>query len=280
MLELAQRDYLTGFFVREALTPFLEKLILEAGVSGKSFWVVVIDLDHFKKFNDKFGHIFGDEILKYVTSTLRLTFYKSQCYLFRYGGDEFVGAFPDVEPKEIFHLVQQCNYNLLHRPFLFQNKFYRITTSCGIAGFTLDGKTSEELIQKADQAMYFSKHYGRNRATLANRMKYLKAHRIFLLICSICIIFCSLFVLYRLSFKKIIQPTIRQIESIKITIKPKNLDAIILKNGLVFEGRILAETEDKVILNLYLEKGEGSATFNKAEIAKIKYGLRTSGEKD
>jgi len=279
MLEQAQRDYLTGFFVREALNPFLEKLILEANVSGKSFWVIVIDLDHFKKFNDKFGHIFGDEILKYVTSTLRLTFYKSQCYLFRYGGDEFVGAFPDTEPKEIFHLVQQCNYNLLHRPFLFQNKFYRITASCGIAGFPLDGKTSEELIQKADQAMYFSKRYGRNRATLANRMKYLKAHRIFLLICSICIVFYSLFVLYRLSFKKIIQPTIRQIQNIKITIKPKNLDAIILKNGLVFEGRILAETEDKVILNLYLEKGEGSATFNKAEIAKIKYGLRTSGEK-
>ncbi len=276
MLEQTQIDSLTGCFVRGALNPFLERIIIESRTRGKSFSMALVDLDHFKKFNDKFGHIFGDEILKYVTSTLRMTFSEQQSNFFRYGGDEFIGVFLDKEPKEILRLVRQCNYNLVHRPFLFRNKFYRITLSCGIAGFPFDGKTIEGLIKKADEAMYLSKRYGRNRVTLAGRIKYLKLLRIFILIGSIGIIFCSLFIAYI----RIIQPTVSQIKGIKVFTKPKKLDTIILKNGMVFEGRILAETNDKVTLNLSLEKGEGLVTFNKPEIGQIRYGSGMPPKKD
>lgn len=276
MLEQTQIDSLTGCFVRGALSPFLERLIIESRTRGKSFSMALIDLDHFKKFNDKFGHIFGDEILKYVTSTLRMTFSEQQSNFFRYGGDEFIGAFIDNEPKEILRLLRQCNYNLVHRPFLFRNKFYRITLSCGIVSFPFDGKTIEELIKKADEAMYLSKRYGRNRVTLASRIKYLKLVRIFILIGSIGIIFCSMFIAYI----RIIQPTVNQIKNIEIVTKSKKLDAIILKSGMVFEGRILTETEDKVTLNLYLDKGEGLMTFNKPEIAQIRYGSSIPLKKD
>lgn len=272
MVEQMQKDCLTGFFARESLSPFLERLVLEAKLGQKKFSLALIDLDRFKNFNDKFGHIFGDEILKYATSTLRLTFSMDICYFFRYGGDEFIGVFPGKEPKEILRLGQQCNYNLLHRPFLYANKFYKITMSCGISCFPTDATTAEELIKKADEAMYFSKRSGRNLITLASRIKYLKFRRIAFLITSIIIILYSVLLFYKLSFKKIIQPAVRQIQNIKIITKPENLDTVILKSGAVLEGNIVYEDRGKVTLKLYLEKGEGITNFDKSEIAQIKYG--------
>lgn len=272
MLDQAQVDSLTGCFVRGALNPFLERLIIETRAKGESFSVALIDLDHFKKFNDKFGHIFGDEILKYATSTIRLTFFIDQCYFFRYGGDEFIGVFLGTELKEILHLSQQCNYNLLHRPFLRANKLYKITMSCGIACFPGDATTIEGLIKKADEAMYFSKRCGRNLVTLASRIRYIKFRRIVLLITSVIIILYSTLLFYQLSFKKIIQPVVRQIQNIKITTKPSSLDTVVLKSGVVLQGYIVNEDEDKITLNLYLDKGEGLTNFNKSEIAQIKYG--------
>lgn len=271
MLEGAQRDGLTGFFAREALNPFLEKLIAQNQESGATFSTVLIDLDHFKKFNDKLGHLFGDEILKYATSTLRLTFYEGQCRFFRYGGDEFIAVFPEKEPKETLQLMHQCHYNLRRRPCLFENKFYRVTISCGIAGFPLDASSAEELIQKADAAMYFSKHVGRNYMTLFSKISYLKLCRIFTIAGIILGAIAIILAIYGLTFKKIIKPTISQIQHMKIITRPKNLDTVILKDGTLFEGRIMSETEDCLTLNIYFDnKGEGLMTLKKPEIAQIK----------
>ena len=83
-------------------------------------------------------------------------------------------------------------------------------------------------------------------------------------------------VLYQLSFKKIIKPTLGQIEKLKIVTKPENLDTIILKNGVVFEGQVLSETPEKVIFNLYVDRGEGQTVFDQSEIAQIKYAPKAS----
>lgn len=274
MSEQTQRDYLTGFLLREALAPYLEKLMLETKPQGRGFSLAVIDLDRFKKFNDKFGHIFGDEILKYAAATLRLTFSETVSHCFRYGGDEFVAVFPDLSPKEAFRLLRQCGYNLIHRPFLFKNKLYRITFSTGISSFPFDGKITDEVIKKADNAMYYSKRRGRNLVTLAGRIKFLKLRRAFTLIMSVTLILCAGIILYQSMFKKFIQPAVSHIKDIRITTTPKNLDKVILKTGTVFEGNILAETDKEVILNLYMGKEEGTMTFNRKEIAEIKYGSR------
>jgi diguanylate cyclase (GGDEF)-like protein len=283
MLDRARIDPLTGFFLRDALYPFLQNLLIKASLDNKSFSVALIDLDHFKKFNDKFGHDFGDEILKYFSSTLRLSLQENECYIFRYGGDEFIAVIPEKEPKEALRLVRQCGYNLAHRPFLLQNKLYKITASCGIASFPFGGKTIEELIKNADKAMYFSKRHGRNLATSTSSIKYLRLYRTLVLTVGSLVILCSLFILYRATLKQIIQPAISKILGIK------NKDVVILKNGAVFEGFIVTETKDKVILNLSPEKGalgyfSGSekylVVFNKQEIAKIKYGSKKSRQKN
>jgi diguanylate cyclase (GGDEF)-like protein len=281
MLEQAPKDFLTGFFLRDSLGGFLENLLIESNLKKKIFSIALIDLDRFKKFNDKFGHAFGDEVLKYATSTLRLTFHNEQCYFFRFGGDEFIVVFPDRQPGEIMRLFKRCNYNMLHRHFLYANKLYKVTISCGIASFPTDGITQEELLQRIDEAMYFSKRHGRNLTTLACRIRYLKAWRLFLLLSSIFIIFFAIFILYPSLSKKILEPTVGHITGFKVITKqakPKNLDMLILKNGFVFEGSIIAETNNKVILRLYFEKGEGSVVFNRSEIVKIKYGSLVASE--
>lgn len=269
-----QKDGLTGFFAREELDPFLKKLLLEAKMGEKKVSLALIDLDHFKELNNKFGQVFGEEVLKYATSTLRLTFSMEECHFFRYGGDEFIGIFSVKEPKEVLRLSQQCNYNLLHRPFLYANKFYKITMSCGIACFSTEATTADELIKKADEAMRFSKRSGRNLTTLASSIKYLKFRRIAFLITSIIIVLYLALLFYQGGFKKIIQPAVRQIENMKIITKSNNSDTVVLKSGVVLEGNIVYEDEDKITLGLYLNKGEGFTNFNKSEIARIKYGSR------
>jgi diguanylate cyclase (GGDEF)-like protein len=279
MPEELRRDGLTGFYVREELVLFLARLMAGAKEDEKGFSIALIDLDHFKKFNDKHGHLFGDEILKYATSTLRLTFYESQCSFFRYGGDEFIAVFPGRDPKGVFAFIRQCQYNLFRRPCLFENKFYRVTISCGIAGFPSHAKTPEELIQKADEAMYFSKRNGRNMITLIDKIPYLKFRKTFMQVAGLLFLVAAILILYRLSFNKIIKPTIGQIEKLKIVTKPENLDTIILKNGVVFEGQILSETDGKVLFNLYVDRGEGRTVFDKREIAQIKRAPKASPQK-
>lgn len=273
MLQNAPKDCLTGFYLRDSLHPYLESLIVTDTAQKKNFSLALIDLDRFKKFNDKYGHAFGDEVLKYVTGTMRLTFSEIPCHLFRYGGDEFIAVLPDKDLKETYRLLQRCSYNLAHRPFLFKNKLYKITISCGIAGFPCDAAGAEKLIQMADKAMYFSKRHGRNYIAPVNRIAYLKLRRLFALIASICVIIFSGLLAYRLSFNRLIQPAWSQIKTIRVSAKPEKLDMIILKTGVVCEGRIISETADKVIVELYLEKGQGRVTFNKSEIAQIKHGL-------
>ena len=72
-LSHAQKDFLTGFYTREHLASTLLKGIIDANLHNEKFSILLIDIDNFKKINDKYGHLWGDEFLKYVSSTLRLT---------------------------------------------------------------------------------------------------------------------------------------------------------------------------------------------------------------
>ena len=118
IFEKAQIDFLTGFFLRESFGPFLEKAIREATATKGIITLALVDLDKFKKYNDNYGHDFGDEILKYAASTIRLTMDENQTYFFRYGGDEFIVVFVGKGPKEVYQLMRSCKNNLLRRPFL------------------------------------------------------------------------------------------------------------------------------------------------------------------
>lgn len=272
MIEQIQKDHLTGFFLREAFDSFLNKIIDESESKGKSFSMALIDLDKFKRYNDKFGHLFGDEVLKYAAGIFRLTFYGDPRYYYRYGGDEFIIIFPDTESQEAGNFLHQCIYNTFQQPFLFKKNFYKITMSFGVASYPHDGKTREDLVRKADEAMYYSKHAGTNQVTLARDLSRLKMRKWAIVLSVIVSLLLVGAITYKFIFKTIIKPTLQGVKHIKIVTKPGDLDVIILKNGSLYEGRISKETEAIVALDLYMEKGQGSMTFTKEEVLKIKYG--------
>ncbi|UCG35646.1 MAG: GGDEF domain-containing protein [Candidatus Omnitrophota bacterium] len=264
MLENAAKDFLTGFYSREALSPFLTKLMSDGIIDQKRFSLALVDLDRFKKFNDKYGHLFGDEVLKYTAGTMRLTFHENPSFLFRFGGDEFIGVFPDKSPPETLHLLRKCNYNLYHRPFLFKGKFYRISLSCGVAGFPADAKDAKDLIHRADKAMYTAKRYGRSLVALAGKKNYsMRLRHLFARLKTILIAILIAFMFYHFALGKLS----KLVGSAARYTMPGNLDEIMLVDGRVYQGYILEETRDRLVLDLYLS----TVLFNKSEIAKIKY---------
>ncbi len=272
MIEQVQKDHLTGFFLREALDSFLDKLIDEADLKSKSFSIALIDLDKFKRYNDKFGHLFGDEVLKYVAGIFRLTFYGDPHYYYRYGGDEFIIIFPDTGTQEVDRFLHQCIYNTFQQPFLFKSNFYKITMSFGVASYPRDGRTREELVRKADEAMYYSKRTGTNQITLASDLSRLKIRKWIIILGSIACLVLAGLITSKFTFKTIIKPTIQGVKNIKIVTKPGDLDTVILKNGSLYEGRVIKETDNVVVLSLYMEKGYGTMTLKKSEILRVRYG--------
>jgi len=279
LLEHEERDYLTKFYLRASLDPFLKKLIYDTALREGTFTIVILDLDHFKKFNDKFGHPFGDEILKYTSSTLRLSFPKGLCHFFRYGGDEFILILPDVTPKEAFHSVSHFTYIMSHRPFLFKNRFFKITVSCGIAGFPQDGQTIEQLINKADEAMYYSKRRGRNLTTLASKMMQLKFIHTFVITFGTLAVIILSYLAYQYTFKDFVHSMINRISNIRVITESQNQDTIRLENKAILRGDIIKETNTQLILQMHLSNGDVTLSLDKSEIESIKYGPKSLARK-
>jgi len=275
MLDQAEKDFLTDCYAKSELLPFLDETISNSKKKNIPFSIALIDLDRFKKLNYKFGHLYGDDILKYVASTVRLTL-EDKGYLFRYGGDEFVAVFPEKSSKEAAQLARQCRSNLAHRPFLYKEKLHKITISVGIADFPKDGNTKYELISRADKAMYMSKNYGRNLVTEAHRITYIRWRNTALAIASVAIVSLTLHVMSGYGLLGFFERMVRSVQDVKVVSESDDIVTIIKKDGTIFEGRILAETDDSVIINFKLDKGFASMNIDKDEIAQIKF----SPEKD
>lgn len=272
ILKEAQKDELTRFYRREALNPFMDKLILDTGSEQKVFSVALVDIDHFKKFNDKYGHLFGDEVLKYIASTLRLTL-QDTGHIFRYGGDEFVVVFPYREAEEALQLMRKCNHCVANRPFSYKGKLIVITISCGVASFPYNGEATEKLLKKADDALYFSKHYGRNASTLAWHLTYKRLRRFVFSVGGILVFVLGAFVLSRYVVSDQIQYFLNRFKRVKlIEEEPRSLDVITLQKGRVVKGYIVGEKDGKLEVSLELLKGKGTILIDKSEIKEITYG--------
>lgn len=280
MLEQAEKDFLTDCYAKSELLPFVEESINTAKNQKKNLAVCLIDLDKFKKLNHKFGHVYGDDILKYVASTVRLTL-KDKGYLFRYGGDEFVAVFPGKTSREVASISRQYTDNLAHRPFLYNEKLHKITISVGIAGFPKDGMNKFELINKADKAMYVSKHYGRNLVTEASKIGYIKLRNFVLMFGGVLLIS---FALQITGLLGVIGNIVKDLKNVSTAVpaeeKPaaekKKLVTVITKDGTVFKGELLGKTDQFVIINFQLDTGAATIKIDKKDIAKIKHHYRRS----
>lgn len=283
---MSEKDFLTGCLSKESINPALDKIRAECKIRKIPFSVLLIDLDHFKAFNDKYGHIDGDEVLKYFASTLRLSFEEEGISIFRFGGDEFVIVFAGKSGKEAHSIASNVMKNLKIRPFLFKGRIFRLNFSAGIASYPSDGNEVETIVQKADRAMYFSKTHGRGQITLYGHMLWRAVERILSVLIGVLFVAGTLFY-FKNSFCKdyVVGWVRREVSKATTTLTPISakidnevIDLIYLKSGRILKGTIIREGEDDAELDLSLERGKGSVTIRKSDIKKIRRRLKKANQ--
>lgn len=161
MQELATIDGLTGIYNRLFFQERLQKEFKLAQDENYSLSLAIFDIDHFKRFNDTFGHLFGDKVLKIITEVVQKSLRSSDIFA-RFGGEEFIILFPRTNLREAYDKVEllrekiSCTYikdNLVSAS---------VTVSFGIASFPENAHAENELIRLADDALYEAKDAGRN----------------------------------------------------------------------------------------------------------------------
>lgn len=163
--QMAFHDSLTGLPNRKLFSDRLGIVLAQAKRNKKKVGIVMLDLDNFKDVNDTLGHDVGDILLKAVAERLSGTLRKSDTVA-RFGGDEFVLIFPDMEVIEEAIQVVQKIIDRFNKPFLIDTHQLVVTTSIGIAVYPNDGMDEEILMKNADIAMYQAKQAGRARYQL------------------------------------------------------------------------------------------------------------------
>ncbi|MGF6592692.1 diguanylate cyclase [Pseudomonas sp. 2835] len=154
-------DPLTGLPNRAAWSERVDQEVLQWQESGGHLLMAILDLDHFKRINDSYGHLAGDKVLKIVASVLRKRL-RSQDFIARFGGEEFVLLIPQTSLAAGCQLAETLRAAIEACPFHFKGERVTITLSIGISAFR-SGERSEVVLKRADEALYRAKHLGRNR---------------------------------------------------------------------------------------------------------------------
>jgi diguanylate cyclase (GGDEF)-like protein/PAS domain S-box-containing protein len=163
--EQAIRDPLTGLYNRRYLDETLGREMARSQREGKSLSVIMMDLDHFKKINDTYGHRVGDQFLKKVAE-ISVRYSRGSDISCRYGGEEFLLVMPGATAKSAFKRAEELRQACAEMLIPHENKELHVTISMGIATYPKHDKDADGLIAKADKAMYQSKRKGRNRVTV------------------------------------------------------------------------------------------------------------------
>jgi len=160
------RDPLTGLYNRRFMQESLDRELLRARRTNRSFTVMFIDIDHFKRFNDSFGHDAGDLVLQVFAKALTNHF-RGGDIICRYGGEEFALVLPDSSLKDSERRANDLRIEVKKLSIKHRNKVLQpITFSVGLAAFPEHGSTVEELFRVADKCLYDSKTQGRDRITV------------------------------------------------------------------------------------------------------------------
>ncbi len=174
LVDNSQRDPMTGLLNRETFVASLNKILTEASLKAASkknrnstrrqyneeefsYWLGLLDIDHFKRVNDSFGHLYGDEVILLVVSLMRATF-REEDLLFRYGGEEFIVVIrvpskddADIAFERLRKAVETRNFGIAEQ----------ITISIGYVKVQ-DNDLPLSVVSKADKALYYAKEHGRN----------------------------------------------------------------------------------------------------------------------
>jgi diguanylate cyclase (GGDEF)-like protein/PAS domain S-box-containing protein len=168
LVRIATRDALTGAFNRRALFDLCEPLFEQARSGDLALCCIMIDIDHFKRFNDEHGHAAGDEVLRSVTRVLTAGL-RDRDVLARYGGEEFCIVLPGVTLATALAVAERLRESVqtLAGGAVREPRGLKVTASFGVSAFDSGTTGFELLIHRADKALYVSKGAGRNRVTSA-----------------------------------------------------------------------------------------------------------------
>ena len=170
-------DELTNVLNRRALNKRLRTL-------GRKYSIAMIDIDHFKNFNDTYGHAEGDNVLRFIATNFSS---EAESRVFRYGGEEFTIVFPGIDAKDVFARVEKIRKRVAESVFFIRSpekirsktsrrqrgertvhrESVKVTISIGVASRTWEHKTPEDVIRESDRSLYEAKENGRNRVVVA-----------------------------------------------------------------------------------------------------------------
>jgi len=154
-------DPLTGLPNRAAWTEQVEREILDWQENGGHLAMAILDLDHFKRINDSYGHLAGDKVLKIVADQLRKRL-RARDFIARFGGEEFVLLLPQTSPATGAQVAEVLRAAIEACPFHFKGERVVITASIGLSTFR-SGERGDQVLKRADAALYRAKDLGRNR---------------------------------------------------------------------------------------------------------------------
>jgi two-component system cell cycle response regulator len=168
-ISMAITDGLTGLYNRHFLSSHLENMARQCLLNNKPLALMIMDMDHFKSVNDTYGHDVGDEVLKQLSECLVKSL-RSADLAARFGGEEFVVLMPETDvpaagdvAERIRKAIETYDFKVSH-PIGILKK----TVSIGVAHLNPMGDSAQALLKRADEALYQSKHGGRNRVTVTN----------------------------------------------------------------------------------------------------------------
>jgi len=160
---LSITDGLTGLFNRRQLMEALTRETRRTRRHKRPFTVLMLDVDHFKKCNDTYGHLVGDDVLRKLGSILK-GMLRDVDFVARFGGEEFVVILPQTTKIDAKSIGERIRYQVESTSFKdnTNRSFTSLTVSLGVASYPVDAESEEELIKKVDQALYMAKGKGKN----------------------------------------------------------------------------------------------------------------------
>jgi diguanylate cyclase (GGDEF)-like protein len=164
--QIATTDFLTGLLSRRQFVEFAEVKLRQAAAAGEQFALIMVDIDHFKRINDRHGHPAGDKVLAEVAARLRDQLRHGDL-IGRYGGEEFVALVSDPSPQAWLRVAERFRTAVVQVPFEIDTQPLAVTISVGLATFTAETPCSfAELVERADQALYAAKRGGRDQVVV------------------------------------------------------------------------------------------------------------------
>ncbi len=163
--KLAMTDSLTGIFTRRYILERFEEELKRAKAKKIRLSFLMLDVDHFKSINDQYGHLTGDQILREIARVVQESIREIDI-VGRYGGEEFCVVLPDTDKEGASYVAERIRTSVEETSIKVYDVIIKTTVSIGISLFPDHGEDSQEIIEKADSALYHVKKMGRNQVSL------------------------------------------------------------------------------------------------------------------